>query len=98
MVPRMELPREGNKELLLNVFGNLGQKYNSRLASDPKYLKIDGILFNDCNWREFYGDMEEAIPLNSPMARGKEVDLNFFFNSDHVKTKENLYASTTVLA
>eukprot|EP00978_Attheya_sp_CCMP212_P021100 scaffold61252_cov61-Attheya_sp.AAC.3 len=31
------------------------------------------IITEDCEWKNFYGDVQEAIPTNTPLARGKEV-------------------------
>ena len=34
---------------------------------DPTYPVIHDKAFNDgANWREFYGDIEEAVPSNAP--------------------------------
>ena len=35
----------------------------------------------------FYGNTKEDIPPKSPEPRGKEVDLRFFFDSDHAGDK-----------
>ena len=40
-------------------------------------------LFKDCDWKQYYGNAKEAIPPNAPEARGKEVDLRLFVDSDH---------------
>ena len=39
--------------------------------------------FKDCDWKEFYGDVQEAIPPNAPVPRGKEVDIRLSVDSDH---------------
>lgn len=50
---------------------------------DPTYPMIDMRDFKECDWKAFYGDVKEAIPLNAPKARGKEIDLRMFVDSDH---------------
>ena len=40
-------------------------------------------VFKECDWKTFYGDATEAIPPNAPEARGKEVDLRLYVDSDH---------------
>eukprot|EP00934_Nitzschia_sp_Nitz4_P001939 Nitzschia sp. Nitz4//scaffold485_size5303//233//968//NITZ4_009229-RA/size5303-snap-gene-0.0-mRNA-1//1//CDS//3329552890//1939//frame0 len=37
----------------------------------------------------FYGDVKEAIPMNAPKPRGKEVDLQLFVDSSHGDDKVN---------
>jgi hypothetical protein len=39
--------------------------------------------FKECDWKEFYGDVTEAIPPNAPVPRGKEVDIRLYVDSDH---------------
>ena len=53
-------------------------KHNSRLYMDPTYPDIDTSKFNDddgAEWKEFYGDANEAILHDAPKPRGKEVVL-----------------------
>ena len=45
-------------------------------------------VFKNCDWKHFYCDVKEAIPLNAPKPHGKEVDLRMFVDSDH--TGDNL--------
>ena len=87
LASQLALPREGHLEAVLHIFGYLKSKYNSRLAFDPTYPEIDMNDFKVCDWREFYGDVKEAIPPNMPEARGKEVDLRMYVDSDHAGDK-----------
>ena len=41
--------------------------------------------FKECDWKTFYGDVGEAIPPNAPKARGKEVNLRLYVDSDHAE-------------
>ena len=47
------------------------------------YPEIDESAFKKCDWKEFYGDIREPIPLNAPAPRGKQVDLHLFVDSSH---------------
>ena len=87
MASHMAMPREGHLDTVLHMFAFLRQKYNSRLAFDPTYPTIDMNDFKDCDWKEFYGDVKEAIPSNAPKPRGKEVDLRGYGDSDHAGEK-----------
>ena len=53
----------------------LRQKYDGRLAYDPKYPEMNYNNFLICNWSEFCKDAEEVILLNASELRGKLVHL-----------------------
>ena len=70
------------------MMGDLKWKHNSRLFFDPTYPDIDFDTFDDgAEWKEFYGDVTEDIPPNSPDPRGKSVDLRMWVDSDHAGDK-----------
>ncbi len=72
----MALPHQGHVEAALHVMSYLSLHHNSCLCMDPRFPK--------CDWSEFYGEVKEPIPPNSPEAIGKAVDLCMFDDSDHV--------------
>ena len=81
-------PREGHFKCALHMMGCLKWKHNSRLFFDPTYPDIDFDTFDvGAEWKEFYGDMTEDIPPNSPDPRGKSVDLRMWADSDHAVDK-----------
>ena len=67
----------------VHVMAHVGQRYKSRLVYDPSYPQIDHSDLRNCDWSEFYRDAEEAIPMNTPEARVKEVYICIFVSSDH---------------
>ena len=76
-------PRQGHMEAVYNIFGYLKRKHNAVLVFDPSYPDIDESNFKTCNWKDFYGEVKEAIPPNAPEPRGKGVDLRLFVDSSH---------------
>ena len=52
------------------------------MTFDPTYPEINKYSFKECEWKEFYGDCEEAIPSNAPKSRGGDVDLRIYVDSD----------------
>ena len=54
---------------------------------DPTYPEIDETTFLSNDWKNFYGDVKEAIPINAPTPRGKEVVLRLYTDSDHAAEK-----------
>ena len=87
LASHLALPRQGHLDAVYHIFAYLDNKHNTRLVMDPTYPMIDMTKFKECDWREFYGDVKEAIPPNAPLPRGKEVDLRLFVDSDHAGDK-----------
>ena len=83
----LALPRQGHLDAVYHLFAYLEKKHNARIAFDPTYPEIDLRHFKECDWKNFYGDVKEAIPPNAPEARGKDVDLRMFVDSDHAGDK-----------
>ena len=93
----LALPREGSLEALLYVYGYLCAKHNTSLALDPSYPDIDEIQFLQCDWKEFYGNVKEAVSPDAPEPCGKEVDLCMYVYSDHAGYKETRRSRTGFL-
>jgi hypothetical protein len=68
-------PRKGHLDTVFHLFAYLEKKHNSRLVFDPIYPDIDMREFKECDWKEFYGDVKEAITPNAPEPQGKEVNI-----------------------
>ena len=64
------MPREGHLEAVFRTFAYLKKKHNSRMVFDPSIPTIDMSTFKVCDWKNFYGDVKEAIPLDMPEPRG----------------------------
>ena len=80
-------PREGHLDAALHIMGYLKAKHNSRLVFDPCYPDVDETKFMDCDWKEFNGDLMEALPQEGPEPLGKMVDLRLMVESDHAGDK-----------
>ncbi len=71
MLPlHMALWHQGRLEATLHVMSYLSLHHNLRLCMDPTYQTIDSIQLPICDWREFYGEVEEPIPHNASEAIG----------------------------
>ena len=57
--------------------------HNTRLALDPSYPDIGESQFLQCDWKEFYGDVKEAVSPDAPEPHGKDVNLSLYVDSDH---------------
>jgi hypothetical protein len=65
LASHMALPREGHLEAVVyRVFAYLKAKHNAWIVFDPTYYDIDLSVFQEHDWKNFYGDMKEAIPVD----------------------------------
>jgi hypothetical protein len=68
---------------LFHLFAYLEKKHNAQFVYDPTYPDIDLRVFKQCDWKQFYGEVKEAIPPNAPLLRGNDVEPCMFIDSDH---------------
>jgi len=94
LASHMALPREGHLDAIFHIFGYLKNKHNARMVFDPTYPTIDKDNFQVHDWKDFYGDVKEALPPNAPEPYGKEVDLRLFVDSDHAGDKRTRRSRT----
>ena len=66
------MPRQGHLVNALHIMSYLKIEHNYRLVLDPSYPGIDMSEFKSNEiWAPFYGDVQEAKPLNAPNPLGK---------------------------
>ncbi len=53
--------------------------------------------FPQYNWTKFYGNVEEAIPVDMPEPLGKDVDIRMMCDSDHAGDKRTRCSCTAFL-
>ncbi len=76
-------PREGHLDQLFHLFAYL-KKYNRlALVFDWTEPELDESRFQEVDWKEFYPEAAEAIPLNMPEPRGRGVVTTCFVDADH---------------
>eukprot|EP00978_Attheya_sp_CCMP212_P041596 scaffold240551_cov67-Attheya_sp.AAC.3 len=76
LATQMAMPRQGHLETIFHIYAYLDKKHNSTMVFDLSYYpEIDHRSFKDCEWKNFYGNVNEALSTNAPTAvHGKEVD------------------------
>ena len=82
LASHLALPREGHLEAVHHIFAYLKAKHNARLVLDPTYPTIDLTNFRKEDWKDFYGDVEEPIPIDMPTPCGKGVDIRLYVDAD----------------
>ena len=83
LASQMAMPRRGHLDAALHVVAHLKSRSNARMVFDLTYPDIYHHEFKKQDWAHFYGDVQEAIPMNAPKPRGKDVDLRLMVDSDH---------------
>ena len=83
----LALPHEGHLDAVFHVFAYLECWHNARIVYDPNYPDNDMSVFKQCDWKEFYGVVEEAFPLNAPEPHGCDINLRMFIDSDYAGDK-----------
>ena len=82
-------PREGHFETVLHIMGYLKGRHNSRIAMDPNYPTVNEDSFKAQDYSRQNGNIKEAIPINAPPPRGKELVLRIMVDSDHAGDETN---------
>jgi hypothetical protein len=77
------IPFEGHLDAIYHLLAYLSLHHNAGVVFDHTYPNIDMRAFIKTNWKPMYGDVNEVIPPNAPVARGKAIDLRLFVDSDH---------------
>jgi hypothetical protein len=76
------MPREGHLDAVFHIFAYLKKKHNSCMVFDTTYPEMDMGRFEEMDWTSSYGEIKEALPDNTPEARGKDIDLRIYVNAD----------------
>ena len=71
LLSHLAYPCEGHIEAAIHVMSYLKTKHSLRLVFDPFNPEINDTDFKVCDWKEFYGDVKEAIPDNAPDPPGQ---------------------------
>ena len=97
MASQSALMREEHLEEALKIVSYLRGKRNYRLYLDPTYLEIDHVSFKKHKWVDLYGNVKEAIPLNMPEPRGKDIDLRTYVDRNNAGDKSTIRSRTGFL-
>jgi hypothetical protein len=91
-------PRLGHLEQVFHIFAYLKKHLEkSTMVFDDKIPTINQAGFKECDWKDFYQDAQEAIPLNAPVARGNAVEMHAFVDADHAGDRITRRSQTGII-
>jgi hypothetical protein len=64
----MAMPREGHLDVVFHVFVYLKGKHNACQVFDLTYPEIDEASFLEHDWKNTYGNVQEAVPPEMPQS------------------------------
>ena len=76
------------------------KKDKGRIVFDGKYKPIDNVTFNDTRrdeWKDFYRDAEEQLPINGPESLGNPVILSAYVDANHAGNMKTRRSHTGIL-
>ena len=77
-------PRKGHLEALYSIFCYLKANPVRRLVFNPQRISKKSCVFNDgADWKPFYGDIVEELPLKMPEPLGPAVQLSCYVDVSH---------------
>ena len=76
-------PRQGHVAAMLRIFGYLKYYKKHRIVVDPTKPDLDKSKIVKQDWQELYPGLEEELPPNMLIPKGKSVKLTTYFDADH---------------
>lgn len=90
-------PRVGHLEQVFHIFAYLKHHENSNIVFDPNCVAWESEPFVQQEWAEFYNDVKEQLPPNTPSSRGHAVQLYTFVDADHAGNRVTRRSHTRIL-
>jgi len=88
-------PRKGHLEAVYHIFAYLKRHDRSRLVFDAS--RPNNVEQSLPDWTDFYKDVKEQIPKDSPEPLGKSVEMTAYIDSNHAGDKVTWRSHTGVL-
>ena len=77
-------PREGHMKAMQRVFGYLRQVPKGKIVIDVSQppVREEVVISKDHDWKEFYPDAVEDVPIDRPEPRGKLCTFTWYTDED----------------
>ena len=66
LASQLALPQEVHLKMVFHIFGYMKGHHNAQIVFDPTFPTPDMSMFQELDWCDFYGEVKEAIPPNTP--------------------------------
>jgi hypothetical protein len=76
-------PRKGHLNAMFRIFGYLKKFPQGQVLIDPNRYDVPHGQIMEQDWTEFYPDMEEELPPNMPLPKGRIASTTCYVDSDH---------------
>lgn len=76
-------PRQGHLQAVYHIYAFLKHHDRCTMVFDDNTLNFTSADFQEHEWTDFYGNVQEAIPSNAPEPRGNPVQINAFVDANH---------------
>ena len=90
-------PQVGHLDQAFHIFAYLKSHIRSKIVLDPSKPVIDERYFTKMDWKDFYPDAADSIPLNAPEPRGNDVVVSCFVDADHAGNKITRRSHTGII-
>ena len=93
----LALTREGHLVQVLHIFGCLNIHKKTRFMFYCSHPRISCNIFKKHEWFDSYRDTKDAIPPNTPEARGHKFSISMFVDAEPAGDKPTRRSQTGVL-
>jgi hypothetical protein len=91
-------PREGHLEAVYYIFAYLTLVPSGKITFDPRTPSLDETCFQtNVDWKPFYGDIHEEMPLDMPTPLGMPVNITCFVDANHAGNVMTRRSQTGIL-
>ena len=94
---QLALLRVGHLQAVYRVFGYLKQVPKRKMYFDPRKPMISEDIFQKFDWKYFYPEACEPIPLDMPIPRGKSLLTHCFIDANHAGDNTTRISVTGIL-
>ena len=84
----LAMPPVGHLKQAFYIFGCLKAYLKRKLVFDPEHPATNKKEFQQCDWKDFYKNVEETIPGNIPVSRGNFMLTYCFVKANHASDTE----------
>ena len=90
-------PCRGHLEAVYHIYSYLKSHERSTMVFDDALVTYSQAYFPTFHWTDFYGNVTDAIPSNSPEPRGNPVQMTAFVDANHARNQVTRRSHSVIL-